>query len=109
MLEQELKKLDPETQAEIPLKDEEVVSRVVEGQKEMYAVIMRRYNQRLYRIGLSIINSESAIEDVMQNAYIKAYENLGKFRFESAFSTWIIRIMVNECLHFLKAKERSTT
>ena len=71
--------------------DNEIVSRVIGGEKELYSLVVRKYNQRLYRIGLSIINDESAVEDVMQTTYIKAYENLDKFKFESAFSTWITK------------------
>ena len=87
--------------------DEEIIRRVAEGEKELYSLIIRRYNQRLYRIGLSIINSESAIEDVMQTTYIKAYENLDKFQFHSSFSTWIIKILINECLQYLKKREQT--
>ena len=84
--------------------DNEIVSRVIGGEKELYSLVVRKYNQRLYRIGLSIINDESAIEDVMQTTYIKAYENLDKFKFESAFSTWITKILINESLMYLKRK-----
>jgi RNA polymerase sigma factor (sigma-70 family) len=88
--------------------DNEIIRRVIGGEKELYTLIVRKYNQRLYRVGLSIINDEAAIEDVMQTTYIKAYENLDKFRFESAFSTWITRILVNESLMYLKRKEQGT-
>lgn len=86
------------------ISDNEIISRVLQGEKNLYASIVRRYNQRLYRVGMSIINDDTEVEDVMQIAYIKAYENLGKFAFKSAFSTWITRILINESL--LKLRKR---
>ena len=87
--------------------DNEIISRVLNGEKNLYANIVRKYNQRLYRVGMSIINDDTEVEDVMQVAYIKAYENLGKFAFKSAFSTWITRILINESLLRLKKRKQS--
>ena len=92
--------------ADVAMNDEEIIRRVVNGDKDLYSLIVRKYNQRLYRIGLSIINNDSAIEDIMQSTYIKAYENLDKFKFEAAFSTWITRILINESLQYLKKQEQ---
>lgn len=89
------------------LSDNEIIARVIHGDKELYALLIRRHNQRLYRIGLSIINDENEVEDVMQSAYIKAYENLGKFAFKANFSTWLIKILINESLLRLKQRGRS--
>ena len=88
------------------LSEEEILNRILQGEKDLYALIIRKYNQRLYRIALSIMDNESEIEDVMQVAYIKAYENLDKFRSHSSFSTWITRILINECLMNRKKKEQ---
>jgi RNA polymerase sigma factor (sigma-70 family) len=89
------------------ISDNEIISRVLQGEKNLYANIVRKYNQRLYRVGMSIINDDAEVEDVMQVAYIKAYENLGKFEFKSAFSTWITRILINESLLRLKKRKQS--
>src|SRR5450631_3566957 len=89
------------------ISDNEIISRVLQGEKNLYANIVRKYNQRLYRVGMSIINDDTEVEDVMQVAYIKAYENLGKFEFKSAFSTWITRILINESLLRLKKRKQS--
>jgi RNA polymerase sigma-70 factor (ECF subfamily) len=86
--------------------ENEILKRIVEGEKNLYAVIMRKYNQRLYRVAISIINNESEVEDVIQTAYIKAYEHLAKFRFGSSFSTWITRILINESLMHLKKADQ---
>jgi len=89
------------------ISDNEIISRVLKGEKNLYANIVRKYNQRLYRVGMSIINDDTEVEDVMQVAYIRAYENLGKFAFKSAFSTWITRILINESLLRLKKRKQS--
>ena len=86
--------------------ENEILSRIAKGEKDLYSLIIRKYNQRLYRIAISIINTESEIEDLLQTAYIKAYENLDKFRFQSTFSTWITRILINECLMYRKRQEQ---
>jgi len=89
------------------ISDNEIISRVLKGEKGLYTNIVRKYNQRLYRVGMSIINDDAEVEDVMQVAYIKAYENLGKFEFKSTFSTWITKILINESLLRLKKRKRS--
>ena len=85
--------------------ENEILKRIIQGEKNLYEFIMRKYNQRLYRIAISIVNNESEVEDLMQIAYIKAYENLDRFRAHSSFSTWITRILINESLMHLKKRE----
>ena len=87
--------------------DNEVINRILQGEKNFYAVIVRKYNQRLYRVGMSILNDDAEVEDVMQVAYINAYESLGKFAFKSSFATGRTRIMINECLLRLKKRGRT--
>jgi RNA polymerase sigma factor (sigma-70 family) len=88
------------------ISENEIISRILLGEKNLYAGIMRKYNQRLYRLGMSIIKDDSEVEDVMQVTYIKAYENLGKFQFKSGFSTWITKILINESLLRLKKRKQ---
>jgi len=52
--------------------DSEIISRVLNGEKQLYAVLVRKYNQRLYRIAMSVINNDAEAEDIMQTAYIKS-------------------------------------
>ena len=85
--------------------ENEILKRIIQGEKNLYEFIMRKYNQRLYRVAISIVNNESEVEDIMQIAYIKAYENLDRFRAQSSFSTWITRILINESLLHLKKRE----
>jgi len=86
--------------------DNEIINRVLLGEKDLYSLIVRRYNRRLYRVGMSMVNDADESEDIMQTTYIMAYENLGKFAFKSSFSTWLTRIMINECLLRLKNRGR---
>jgi len=85
--------------------DQELIARILEGEKGCYTQIVRRYNARLFRVGLGIMANETDVEEAMQVAYINAYENLAKFQFKSSFSTWLTRIMINECLLRLRKKK----
>jgi RNA polymerase sigma-70 factor (ECF subfamily) len=80
------------------ISDREIITRILGGEKDLYTLIVRRYNQRMYRVGMSILNDDAEVEDVMQVAYIRAYEKLGQFAFRSSFPTWLIRILINESL-----------
>ena len=89
------------------LPDADVIARVLAGEKDLYAILVRRYNPRLYRIGMSIINDDAEVEELMQTTYIKAYESLGKFSFRADFSTWLTRILMNECFQFLRRRRNA--
>jgi RNA polymerase sigma-70 factor, ECF subfamily len=80
------------------LSDEEIVSRVLEGQTALYEVLMRRYNERIYRAARSIVKDEDEAEDVMQQAYVNAYFHLRQFDRRATFSTWLTKIAIYEAL-----------
>src|SRR5678815_291658 len=80
------------------LSDEDVVSRVLDGQTALYEVLMRRYNERIYRAARSIVKDEDEAEDVMQQAYVNAYFHLRQFDRRARFSTWLTRIAIHEAL-----------
>src|SRR5881296_3418030 len=80
------------------LTDEEVVERVKAGQTPLYEIIMRRYNQRLYRAARAILRDDAEAEDVMQEAYVRAFTHLDQFAGRAAFATWLTRIAVHEAL-----------
>lgn len=79
------------------LTDAEIIEQVLAGEQRLYEVIVRRYNQRLYRIGMSVLGDETEAEDAMQATYISAYEHLAQFERRAAFATWLTRIMLNKC------------
>jgi RNA polymerase sigma-70 factor, ECF subfamily len=81
-----------------PLSDEDVVARVVAGDSALFEILMRRHNQRVYRTVRAILRDDDDAEDVMQQAYLNAYQHLGQFAGDAQFSTWLTRIAVNEAL-----------
>lgn len=97
--------LQPQLQQE--LKDEEVVQRVLGGETALFEIIMRRYNQRLYRISRSVLQNDGEAEDVMQDAYVRAYEHLYQFAGKAAFATWLTRIALHEALARKRRRQRT--
>lgn len=86
----------PRPELEVHLSDEEIVRRVIAGDRHDYEILMRRYNQRLYRIVRSILRSDAEVEDTLQETYLAAYRHLEQFKGRSRFSTWLTRIAVHE-------------
>lgn len=87
------------------LTDAEVVRRVLGGEPALFEVLMRRYNQRVYRAVRSVLRDEGECEDAMQQAWLGAYSHLDQFEGTAAFSTWLTRIALNEALG--RARRRS--
>jgi RNA polymerase sigma-70 factor (ECF subfamily) len=88
------------------LSDEEVVERVLAGDTSLFEILMRRYNQRLFRVTRGILADDAEAEDVTQDAYVKAFRELAKFRGEASFSTWLTRIACHEALARAKKRRR---
>lgn len=80
------------------LSDVEVVRRVRDGETALFEILMRRYNQRLYRVARAILRDDGEAEDVMQQAYVNAYIHLDQFAERASFSTWLTKIAVYEAL-----------
>jgi RNA polymerase sigma-70 factor, ECF subfamily len=80
------------------LTDSELVRQILAGEPSLFEVLMRRYNQRIYRTVRSFVPSESDTEDVMQQAYLNAFAHLRQFEERASFGTWLTRIAVNEAL-----------
>jgi len=88
------------------LTDEELISKIKDGESLFYRDIVKRYNQRLYRIAISYGVYDDDCDEVIQNTFIKVYEKLDQFRSEARFSTWLIRILINECLMLKRKKKK---
>jgi len=86
--------------------DEEIVRRVVAGESALFEVLMRRHNQRLYRVARSILRDDAEAEDVMQQAYVNAYLHLDQFADRARFATWLTRIATYEALARLRRRGR---
>jgi RNA polymerase sigma-70 factor (ECF subfamily) len=80
------------------LSDEQIVELVLEGQTALYEILMRRYNERLYRAARAIVHDETEAEDVMQQAYVNAYTHLRQFDRRARFATWLTKIAVYEAI-----------
>lgn len=96
---------DPST-PRAELSDEDVVARVRAGDRASFEILMRRNNQRLYRVARSILHDEAEVEDVLQEAYVRAFAHLDQFDGRARFSTWLTRIAVYEALRRSKRKRR---
>jgi RNA polymerase sigma-70 factor (ECF subfamily) len=88
------------------LSDEEVVVRVLAGDASLFEILMRRYNQRLFRVARGILADDAEAEDVMQEAYMRAFRELASFRGEARFSTWLTRIACHEALARARKRRR---
>jgi RNA polymerase sigma-70 factor, ECF subfamily len=88
------------------LSDEEVVERVLAGDISLFEILMRRYNQRLFRIARGILTEDAEAEDVMQEAYVRAFRELSTFRGEARFATWLTRIACHDALARARKRRR---
>lgn len=79
------------------LPESEIIERILLGETPLYEIIVRRYNAYLYKIGRSYNYNHEDTQDLMQDTYVDAFRNLGKFEGRSSFKTWLVRIMLNNC------------
>jgi len=86
--------------------DAELLNRVISGDLDAYEGIMRRHNQRLFRLARSIVTDDAEAIDVVQEAYICAYQQLGELKNRHAFGKWIGRITRNAALMRLRKSRR---
>jgi RNA polymerase sigma-70 factor (ECF subfamily) len=80
------------------LGDAELVALACRKVDGAFRVIMQRHNRRLYRIARAVLRNDSEAEDVVQEAYVRAFTNLAEFRGEASLATWLSRIVLNEAL-----------
>ena len=86
--------------------DNDIIARILAGDKNAYGGIMRRYNQRMYRIARSIVTDDAAAMDIVQEAHIKAYTKLDDFSDSSKFFSWLATITRNEAFMYLRKHKR---
>jgi RNA polymerase sigma-70 factor, ECF subfamily len=86
------------------LGDADVVRRVLAGEPELFEVLVRRHDARVYRTVRAILRDEDEAEDAMQAAWVSAYQHLGAFAHASSFTTWLVRIAANEALGRLRKR-----
>lgn len=88
------------------LTDLDVIRRVLDGDAPVFELLMRRHNERLYRVARAIVRDEAEAEDVMQQAYVNAFTHLRQFNGTAQFSTWLTRIAVHEALARVRKQGR---
>lgn len=87
----------PAETSELPT-DDEIIRRVLAGDVASFELIMRRYNQRIFRIARSILGDDGDAEDVLQDAYVSAFKHLSRFEGRAKFSTWLTRIAMHAAI-----------
>jgi RNA polymerase sigma-70 factor, ECF subfamily len=86
--------------------DADTIQQVLDGNTAMFELLMRRYNERVYRAARSIVRDEQEAEDVMQQAYVNAFTHLRQFNGSAQFSTWLTKIAINEALARVRRRGR---
>lgn len=86
--------------------DDSLISRIRAGETAGFEVLMRRHNERIYRTVRAVLGDDADVEDVMQQAYVSAYQHLDRFEGRSRFTTWLTRIAINEAYARLRRRHR---
>jgi RNA polymerase sigma-70 factor, ECF subfamily len=95
---------------EQPVSEEmQLVRRAKRGDDQAFEELVRRYDRNVFRIAQHITQNREDAEDVVQEAFLKAYSNLAKFQEQSKFYTWLVRIAVNEALMKLRRRKPERT
>ena len=98
--------LESNASESLGLSDEAVIARIRDGEPWCFEILMRRHNRRVFRATRAILKRDDEAEDVMQEAYVRAYEHLADFRGEASFATWITRIAIHEALARKRKEQR---
>jgi RNA polymerase sigma-70 factor (ECF subfamily) len=91
----------------VGIPDEELVDRAQKGDQAAFAELVERHYNSCIKLALSILRDKSDAEDEVQNACWKAFEHLKQFNREAKFSTWLTRIVVNQCLMRIRKAKRA--
>jgi RNA polymerase sigma-70 factor, ECF subfamily len=86
--------------------DAEAIRKVLAGETDVFRTLVERYQGRIYRMALRVLRDEEAARDATQEAFLKAYAALARFRGQSSFYTWLYRLAMNQCLD-LRRRDRS--
>ncbi len=87
--------------------DEDLVRLSQQGRQDAFAELIRRNSSSAFKLALSILKERQEAEDEVQNAFWKAYQHIGQFQLDAKFSTWMTRIVVNQCLMRLRQTRRA--
>jgi RNA polymerase sigma-70 factor (ECF subfamily) len=87
------------------LNDSEIISKVLSGDQQAYALLVNRYQNYVFTLALRFTKNREDAEEVSQDIFIKAYRSLSDFRGAAKFSTWLYTIVNNTCISFLRKKK----
>jgi RNA polymerase sigma-70 factor (ECF subfamily) len=90
------------------INDQDYINLVIGGDTHAFAVLVDRYKNLVFTLSLKMLKTREEAEEVSQDAFIKVYKSLPKFKSESKFSTWLYKITYNTCLDRLRSKKRNT-
>src|SRR4051812_29051021 len=93
------------SQALSRINDSELIRAAQRGDRAAFETLVRQYDQAVLRLAMHLTGSDADAHDIYQEAFLKAYRNIGNFRFECSFYTWIYRIVTNLCLDQLRKKQ----
>lgn len=91
------------------LEDDKFVKRAIEGDQDAYKELMDKYQKPLYFHVLKMVRNHEQVEDLVQEAFMKAFRNLNSYNTNYAFSTWLYRITTNHTIDYLRKKKLKTT
>lgn len=97
-----------ENASQSSLEDDEFVDRAREGDSAAYSELMSKYQKPLYFHVLKMVKNHEQVEDLVQEAFVKAFENLNSYNKNYAFSTWLYRITTNHTIDYLRKKKLKT-
>jgi RNA polymerase sigma factor (sigma-70 family) len=89
--------------------DSEIISRILRGEQQAYAELVKRYQNFVFTICMRYTSSREDAEEIAQDIFVKAYRNLADFRGEAKFSTWLYTIVNTSCITFLRKKKLETS
>ena len=87
--------------------EQNLIASILAGQREHFHLLIRPYEQQIFRTALALVKNEAEAEDVVQDAVLKAYRKLASFRGDAKFSTWLIAITLNEARGRLRKQNRA--
>ncbi|MDR5746049.1 RNA polymerase sigma factor [Caballeronia sp. LZ029] len=86
--------------------DLSIARRIVAGDRAAFELLMRRHNRRLYRLARASLRNDAEAEDALQDAYLHAYRSMSQFRGDAQLSTWLSRLVLNECFARIRRSAR---
>ncbi len=89
--------------------DRHVVGHCQQGDLDAYEILVNRYRQKVYGLAFSMLRNEADATDIAQEAFVRAWKSIGKFKRDSSFYTWIYRITTNLCIDYVRKRKRQPT